>query len=78
MDNFNHIKHAPLRIYNRAVMASNILEDHGVEPLREYVSQFTEQERLDMFNLLKLVRRDGVDTVRKMVTAGMKLQEDDV
>ena len=51
MDNFNTIKHEPLKIYNRAVMACNILEDSGKAPFEEYVAQFSQAEKKDIYNL---------------------------
>ena len=77
MDNFNHIKHEPLKIYNRAVMACNIKEDSGIAAFEEYVAQFSPKELKDMYNLLALVKKLGLDYVRKLVTHNMELQEDE-
>ena len=77
MDNFNTIKHEPLKIYNRAVMACNILEDSGKAPFEEYVAQFSQAEKKDIYNLLALVKRIGPDRVRLMATHNMELQEDE-
>jgi len=67
---FSEIEHAPLRIYNRAVMSYNILEDAGRAAVEEYVKNFTKDERMEMIAMTSLVKKHGPKTVKEWVTTG--------
>lgn len=69
---FEHISHRPLRIYNRAVMYYNIRDDHGKVPAQEYAESFSPEERLEIAQMLALVKRKGVKAVQAFVTSGVE------
>lgn len=77
MSNFVDVKHPPLRAYNRAVMACNLLEDGGKAALEDYVSQFTPEDRKEMYNILALVKEHGPKRVISMVTHGLTFTDED-
>lgn len=68
---FNDIDHLPLRVYNRAVMFSNIYEDHGKARAEDYANSFSKEERLQIAQVIALVRNKGVKHVQALVTAGV-------
>jgi len=68
---FNDIEHPPLRVYNRSVMFSNIYEDQGKAKAEDYANSFTKEERLQMAQMIALVRNKGVKHVQALVTAGV-------
>jgi len=68
---FNDIQHHPLRIFNRSVMAHNILEDQGKETMSEYLSLFTDEERVEMYKMTALVKKIGSKKLRELVTEGL-------
>ena len=69
---FTDIAHLPLRVYNRAVVFSNIYEDHGKAIAEDYANSFTKEERLQMAQMIALVRQKGVKHVQARVTAGVQ------
>ena len=73
---FNDVNHAPLRVYNRAVFAFNILEDAGKEKLKEYLQSFTEDERLQIFLMVNYIRINGKEKAQKFATQGLVLDDD--
>ena len=77
MSNFSEISHAPLRAYNRCVMAFNILEDNGRAPLEEYLKQFSYVERQAISKVVKMVKDLGHKRVKEIVTDGLTFTDDD-
>lgn len=73
---FTDIEHRPLRIYNRSVMFSNIYEDHGRYVAEEYANTFTKEERLEMAQMIALVKKKGTKHVIALVTAGVEFVDD--
>lgn len=73
---FTDISHAPLRVYNRAVMFANIYEDHGKGAAEEYAESFTKEERLQMAQVTALVKTKGTKHVIALVTAGVQFVDD--
>ena len=73
---FTDISHPPLRIYNRAVMFFNILEDHGKHAAEEYAQSFTKEERLQMAQITALVKAKGTKHVIALVTHGVEFVDD--
>lgn len=67
-NNFEHVEHTPLRVYNRAVFASNLLEDYGEEVTKNYFSQFTNNERISIALMIKQIKDLGVEATKKLVT----------
>lgn len=68
---FSDIEHRPLRIYNRAVMFSNLHEDQGPVVAQEYAELFSKTERLEMAQMIALVKQKGVKFVQALVTEGV-------
>lgn len=77
MNNFNSINHRPLQIYNRCVVTANLMEDQGRAAVEDYLSQFSEEDKIDMAHMFKLVKKLGPKRVQNMVTAGMQFSDDD-
>ena len=77
MDKFDTIDYAPLRIWNRAVMFFNIMEDSGQEAAREYVQQFTQQEKEEMLDLYFVVKKLGSEEVKRRIIFNMPAPEED-
>ncbi len=73
---FTDIQHRPLRIYNRAVYFSNIFEDHGKAPAEDYANSFTKEERLEIAQMIALVKAKGVKHVKDLVTRGVEFVDD--
>lgn len=73
---FTDVEHAPLRVYNRAVMFHNIYEDHGRHTAEEYAQSFTKEERLQMAQMTALVKAKGTKHVIALVTAGVEFVDD--
>ena len=73
---FTDVEHAPLRVYNRAVMFSNIYEDHGRYAAEEYAQTFSKEERLQMAQMIALVKAKGTKHVIALVTAGVEFVDD--
>lgn len=73
---FTDIQHAPLRVYNRAVMFSNLFEDGGKAVAEDYANSFTKEERLQMAQVIALVRSKGKKHVQALVTAGIQFVDD--
>lgn len=74
---FDEIEHAPLRAFNRAVLLYNIMEDYGQVPADRYRQQFTEQEAKQMYLILVMIRDNGEQYVREIVTKGMAFSDMD-
>jgi len=73
---FTDVEHRPLRIYNRAVMFSNIYEDHGRGAAEDYAASFTKEERLEIAQMIALVRKKGTKHVIALVTEGVEFVDD--
>ena len=74
-DSFNHIQHAPLKHYNRAVMSCNIREDMGEEASKEYLTQFSKEDKLAILGVLQGVKKVGVEEFKRRLQISMPLQE---
>jgi len=72
---FEEIQHTPLRVYNRVVMMNNILADFGKEKLQEYIEQFSEGERKQMFVMQHYLRYHGPKKTIEDVTKGVEFED---
>lgn len=70
---FTDINHIPLRVFNRVVMMSNLMQDFGKEAARSYAESFTEVERKQMFIMQQFIDVKGEKEARKVVTKDLKL-----
>jgi hypothetical protein len=75
-DRFEFIKHYPLRIYNRCVFAHNLLEDHGVAYVEDYLATFDVKEREDMYRMYALLKKVGPQKLRALVTEGLEFSDE--
>lgn len=75
-NNFSDVKHLPLRIYNRAVYASNILADSGEYNLIKYLETFNENERLQILMMNNYIRVKGVEEAKRFATKDLEIEED--
>lgn len=62
---FDDITHMPLRVYNRTVFAHNLMEDSGVDTTKEYLAQFSDAEKAQIFILMQYIKQHGKDGVKK-------------
>lgn len=72
---FKDVEHRPLRIYNRCVTFFNILEDAGKAAAEEYVKEFTDDERVEMYLMTTLVKKHGPRQVKVWVTEGATFED---
>lgn len=75
---FNNIEHMPLRVYNRAMFATNLMADSGREIVEEYFQAFTDSERKQIFVMLSYIKKFGQETAMKAVTKDMKTEYNNV
>lgn len=75
---FSEIKHTPLRVYNRVVMMNNIIEDFGKDTLEEYISNFSQMERKQMFVMAHFLKHHGPKVTQEVVTKGLDFKVDEV
>ncbi len=74
---FNDIQHTPLRVYNRLVLMNNLMEDFGTAVVADYLSNFNEGERKQLYFMQQYVLEHGVDATRKLVTKGLHIVSDE-
>ena len=68
INTFHEVEHAPLRIFNRAVVMTNQMMDHGEGAATSYATEFTKQERAEIYLMLQLIKKLDLEQVRKIVT----------
>ena len=73
---FNDIQHLPLKVFNRVVLMSNLMEDAGRDTAEVYAEMFTEGERKQMYLMQGYIKSKGVETVRKEVTRNLQVVYD--
>lgn len=74
---FKDIEHVPLRTYNQAVMCFNIREDFGPQTLEDYVSNFDETERKNIYLMMSFIKAKGAEEAQKVATKGLVLEDDE-
>ena len=65
-----------LRVFNRVVMAFNMLDDFGPSQLKNYLGEFSTLEQLEMQVMSAYIKKHGPDKVRKEVTAGIEFKDE--
>lgn len=75
-EKFDDIKHLPLQVYNRVVMLHNLTKDSGEKTAKEYLGQFNEGERRQMFIINSLLKSKGPQETLKMVMEGAEIAGD--
>lgn len=71
LNDFNEIQHTPLRVYNRTVFATNLLSDSGKEVMTDYLNQFTDGEKKQIFLMSNWIKAFGQKKVQQEVTKGL-------
>ncbi len=74
-DNFNSIQYHPLRTFNRAAMAFNLVDDAGIESSRDYLDQFTDGDKKAISIMCHYIKYIGVKRVREAVTKKMEFAD---
>lgn len=75
MNNFNDVKNVKLRNFNRAIVSCNLMYDAGPEASKEYLSQFSEEEKKLIFVILQSTRKFGVKKVMEIVTKDIEFED---
>lgn len=73
---FDEVEPKRLRVFNRVVMAFNMLDDFGPSQLKNYLGEFSTTEQLEMQVMSAYIKKHGPDKVRKEVTAGIEFKDD--
>lgn len=71
-NNFNDIQHLPLRVFNRTILFNNIFTDFGKESASEYIEQFSQGERKQMFVMQAYIKKFGYKFAKEKVTEGLE------
>lgn len=74
---FDEIKHFPLKIFNRVVLAFNIRDDFGQHVLEEYLEMFNNEERLAMLSMYQFIKKNGAEAAKQLVTKDLVLENDE-
>lgn len=73
---FDDIDHLPLRVFNRTVFMTNLMEDFGADAVKEYANLFTTGEKKQIMLMSAYIKHHGVDQTRKDVTGGLEVVYD--
>lgn len=65
---FNTVKDVRLQTWNRCAIVFNLTADRGREAAKEYVSQFSDEDKQRITNMFKLIEKYGYETIRKQCT----------
>lgn len=74
--NFNDVTHVELRAWNRASVAFNILADEGQEMMKEYISQFSDEDKQAIKTVIGRVKNDGYERTRTAVSRNFQETRD--
>ena len=73
---FNEVNPPRLKVFNRVVMAFNLLEDFGQARMEDYLEQFSLEDRLDIKVMSNYILKVGPDQARREVTKGLVFSDD--
>lgn len=76
-EKFDDIEHLPLKVFNRVVNMFNLVEDSGAQAGENYLEQFTEGERRQMYLMAAYIKQKSVEAVRKEVTNGLEVVDNE-
>lgn len=71
--NFDQIENKDLQAYNRAVMFYNIWEDMSLDAAKEYIKEFSQEDKLRMALVIERVKKYGADYVKAEIIRGLEL-----
>lgn len=74
--NFNDINDGELRAWNRASVAFNILADEGLETMKDYLAQFSDEDKQAIKTVIRRVKNDGYESTRSAVSRGYQNRRD--
>lgn len=74
---FADIKHKPLRIFNRAVFACNIMDDSGRYATEEYFDFFSPEELSEIFTMIKYINLVGPHKAKELALKDFTPEEED-
>lgn len=74
INRFDHIEHMPLRVFNRAALTFNLLEDFGETAMKEYLEEFDEGEKKQIFIMVTYIQQKGLKAAQDFVTKGLDIQ----
>lgn len=66
----------PLRVFNRAVMAHNLIEDGGIYTAEEYLSTFSQNELAQIYVMINFIQNKGPEAARNFATKDLELAND--
>lgn len=65
--NFNDVNDVELKAWNRASVFFNIMADEGVALSKEYMNQFSKDDRAAILAIFGRVKNDGYEFTRKSI-----------
>lgn len=68
--NFNDVNDVELKAWNRAAVAFNIAADEGLVKMKEYVGQFSDEDRVLISATFKRIKDDGYERTRAAISRG--------
>lgn len=77
-NNFDDIEHLPLRVYNRAITATNISNDLGRTALTEYIEQFTDIEKKQLAIMFAFIQKYGLKKAQEEATKGIEFTDEQI
>lgn len=72
-NNFNDIQHTPLRVFNRTILFNNIFSNFGSMSAEEYLDQFNQGEKKQMFIMQTFIKKFGYKEAKKSACKGLEL-----
>jgi hypothetical protein len=71
--NFNDIENKDLQAYNRAVVFYNIMEDMSKDAAKEYVKDFSQEDKIRMALVIERVKKHGPEFVKAEIIRNLEL-----
>ena len=65
---FNNVKDVRLQTWNRCAIVFNLMADRGKSATQDYVAQFSDEDKVRINNMFKLIEKYGYETIRKQCT----------
>lgn len=76
LNRFNDVQPKRLRVFNRVVVAFNLVDDFGKAALEDYLEDFSSLEQLEMQVMSAYIQKHGPEKVRKEVINGINFKDD--
>jgi len=75
MNRFDEIQHTPLRVYNRTVVAFNLMEDYGQPAVVKYLELFSEDEKKQIVLMNQFIKSKGKEAAHKFAIRDLKVDD---